>query len=316
MKRLIVFCLLVILSITIYFHLDVINLMIKGYDFDYAFNLINHKDFKEENLDRYLKLKLEADESIFIVNNNYDLVEHTNFSLLLDFYNQDYFIEDNIERYLDYYNDTYTFEEVVSHVNSNIDNEYYTNITNTNTSDGYLMLVNKYTSLASDFRPNNLVSIDDKYGIGSMDKNAYEQYIKMYNDLVDESYKIKIVSSYRSYSYQNTLYNNYVDRDGQIAADTYSAKAGHSEHQTGLAIDITDVSGTLTSFENSPTFEYIKNNAHKYGFILRYPEDSTLITGYSYEPWHYRYVGVDVATEIYNLNITFDEYYAYFVNNN
>ena len=108
---------------------------------------------------------------------------------------------------------------------------------------------------------------------------------------------IRVVSGFRSYNTQNNLYNNYVNRDGRAAADTYSARPGHSEHQTGLAADINLVDD---SFEYTSEGQWLNNNAYKYGFILRYPKGKTSETGYIYESWHYRYVGVDLATKLYN----------------
>ena len=117
------------------------------------------------------------------------------------------------------------------------------------------------------------------------------------------------MSAYRSYTNQETLYNRYVQKDGSIKADTYSARPGHSEHQTGLAVDVHNTVLPYTSFDKTNEFTWMKENAHKYGFILRYPKDKTNITGYDYEPWHNRYIGVEHATYIYENNITFDEYY-------
>ena len=113
-------------------------------------------------------------------------------------------------------------------------------------------------------------------------------------------------STYRSYDYQVKLYNYYLQRDPQSVVDTYSARPGHSEHQTGLTIDIRSSS----SFDNltDSDYEWMLNNSYKYGFIIRYPKNSQNITGYVEEPWHIRYVGVDVATKIHEENISLDEY--------
>ena len=137
----------------------------------------------------------------------------------------------------------------------------------------------------------------------------------MYNDAAKNNLYLYISSPYRSYNRQNVLYNTYVKKDGESKADTYSARPGYSEHQTGLAFDLgTAENHDINEFVESKEFKWMKNNAHKYGFILRYPYGKKYITGYIYEPWHYRYVGIDAATYIYNNNITFEEYYAYFVN--
>ena len=119
-------------------------------------------------------------------------------------------------------------------------------------------------------------------------------------------------SGFRSYEYQTTLYNRYVNRDGKANADRYSARPGYSEHQTGLAFDIGEVNRQdlwLTEeFGETPAGQWLMNNAHHYGFILRYPKGKEHITGFMYESWHYRYVGVEHATTIYNANTTLEEY--------
>lgn len=113
-------------------------------------------------------------------------------------------------------------------------------------------------------------------------------------------------SGYRSYQYQTQLYNNYVNQHGEEAANTFSAKPGFSEHQTGLTFDLKDFNGQLV--EDPITSQWIKDNCAKYGFIVRYPEGKEDITGYIYEPWHLRYVGEEVANQIMNNNTTLEQY--------
>lgn len=131
----------------------------------------------------------------------------------------------------------------------------------------------------------------------------------MCKDALKENIKLYGGSGYRSYSTQSGLYNHYVKEDGKANADTYSARPGHSEHQTGLAIDIVTSKGGFV-YENYQEYKWLIKNSYKYGFILRYPKGKENITGYMYEPWHYRYLGTDIATEIHNLNITYEEYVA------
>lgn len=113
-------------------------------------------------------------------------------------------------------------------------------------------------------------------------------------------------SGYRSYQYQTQLYNNYVNQHGEEEANTFSARPGFSEHQTGLTFDLKDFNGQLV--EDPITSQWIKDNCAKYGFILRYPERKEDITGYIYEPWHLRYVGEEVANQIMNNNTTLEQY--------
>ena len=126
-----------------------------------------------------------------------------------------------------------------------------------------------------------------------------------------EGIYLKAGSTYRSYSYQLNLYNNYVKRDGKNEADTYSARAGFSEHQTGLAIDIMNNKELyIDENDTKKEYEWLKNNSYKYGYILRYPQGKEHITGYMFEDWHFRYFGENISTELYNNKLTYEEYLA------
>ena len=182
------------------------------------------------------------------------------------------------------------------------------------------MIVNKYYYLEKNYYYGELVKMDSKYdnqNSNMLNSIAYEAFKKLVDQAEIEGYHIRNNSAYRSYDTQNSLYNNYKKNNGISYADKWSARPGFSEHQTGLALDVgVESKYSVGKFENSREFTWMKENSYKYGFILRYPKGKEYITGYSYEPWHYRYVGVDAATYIYENNITFEEYYAYFVENN
>lgn len=124
---------------------------------------------------------------------------------------------------------------------------------------------------------------------------------------------VQVVSGYRSYDYQVSVYGNYVKTVGQSAADQESARPGYSEHQTGMAVDLGAQNGTCTleaCFGTTPEGKWLAANAYLYGYILRYPADKIAITGYEYEPWHFRYVGVALATEMHRQNIqTLEEFF-------
>lgn len=283
-----------------------------------ADELIQNNSFKIDKLDRYLdyyKTNSEADiESvILIVNEDIDLKTSTYSPIIKDLIKEQYFISDKFERYLNFYtkNKNRTTNEIIAMVNSYVDYGFYEHNIVTDISMDNLMLVNKFYQLPSNYVPSDLVTIESKYGHnGQLRKETYEEFKKMYHEAEKENLRLNIASPYRSYSLQKSVYENYVARDGQRAADTYSARPGHSEHQTGLTIDIGVIND---SFKNTNEFKWLQDNAYKYGFILRYPEGLSHITGYKFEPWHYRYVGVEVATEVHNLGITFDEYYAFFL---
>jgi len=173
--------------------------------------------------------------------------------------------------------------------------------------DSYL-IANKTYALPESFVPTNTYkNITSTNCAECIDKDAYNAYTKMKSEATGLT--LWIASGYRSYSYQDALYSGYVNRSGKQSADTYSARPGHSEHQTGLAFDLNSVSD---SFANTNEGKWINENCHKYGFIIRYPKGKDGITGYKYEPWHLRYVGVDLATKLYNNGdwITMEEYFG------
>lgn len=282
--------------------------------------LVEQENFINDNFMRYLKYyqkyNLSSDKVIIAVNNDLDKDDIELNEIVESFMNQNYFIRDNLKRYLQYHekNSNLEFKEIITRVNSNIDQVFYKDIVKTDLSKDNLIIVNKFYYLPNDYIPSNLINIEEVHGVGQIKKEVYDAFKKMYNDAKEENLYLYISSPYRSYERQNTLYSEYVSGDGVIEADTYSARPGHSEHQTGLAFDLgTSTDHYIGNFKNSKEFRWIKENGHKYGFILRYPYGKTYITGYIYEPWHYRYVGVEVATYIYENNITYEEYYEYYV---
>ncbi len=148
-----------------------------------------------------------------------------------------------------------------------------------------ILIANKTYSLPSNYNPGLLGEFNSAFA-------------NMKNAAASEGIALSIVSGFRSYNTQQTLYNRYVARDGKAAADRYSARPGHSEHQSGLAADLNQVSD---SFGNTPAGKWLANNCWKYGFILRYPKGKESETGYMYESWHFRYIGnVEMAEKLYN----------------
>lgn len=177
--------------------------------------------------------------------------------------------------------------------------------------DDYL-IVNKTYSLPSDFIPSNTV-LDAQNKTNTcnkcIDKTVYKAWLDMEAAASAIGLNIYISSGYRPYSTQEKLYNNYVNRDGKSKADTYSARAGHSEHQSGLAFDLNQINDT---FANTNEGKWIASHAYIYGFILRYPKGKSEQTGYKYESWHLRYVGTDLSYKLYNDGnwITMEEYFG------
>ena len=185
----------------------------------------------------------------------------------------------------------------------------------TNT-DSLLILVNKTHPISETYEPKDLVKPNvksNKTGL-SLRKEAAEALETMFNAALNDNITLVLGSSYRSYNYQQTLFTNYSKRDGEEAANKYSARAGTSEHQTGLACDISDAAGAhylKQSFKDTAEGMWLKDNAHRFGFILRFPLGKEDITGYMFEPWHFRYVGVEEAQKIVDSGLTLEEFYNF-----
>ncbi len=175
--------------------------------------------------------------------------------------------------------------------------------------DGYL-IVNKTYPLPEDYVPKNTYkTVNTANCADCLDKSVIDAYNKMKTDAAANGLTLWIASGFRSYGYQTALYNGYANANGKAAADTYSARPGHSEHQSGLAFDLNTVT---QSFADTKEGIWINENCHKYGFIIRYPKGKDNETGYIYEPWHLRYVGENLASKLYNNGdwITMETYFG------
>ena len=216
-------------------------------------------------------------------------------------------------------NNDLDLSSIIRNINIHLDKDFYEVAYYTDTSLDTAMLVNKYYLLSSDYAPDDLVTVPQTYSWGDAGSQqvrevAYTAFLDMWNAAEEEGYYLMINSSYRSYADQETVYNNYKNSSGERYADSIAARPGSSEHQTGLAIDVFSRTNTnRNTFTDSAEAIWLAENSYKFGFILRYPEDKVDITGYSYESWHFRYVGEDIATYIYENDITLEEYYAYFL---
>ena len=225
-----------------------------------------------------------------------------------------YYKDENVKEYEEYRqkNPDLSIEKVITNVNIGLNNKYYTNTKPSKYLNTEKILVNKYNYVTEDYIPESLQIVSSKYSSKTVKLVSYakEAFEELAAAAEKENYTINAMSSYRDYAYQNTLYNNYAKKDGYDNADTYSARPGYSEHQTGLAVDINNKKEYFTNFEKTKEYEWMQNNAYKYGFILRFPKDKVLETGYEYESWHYRYVGKEIAKYIHDNNMCYEEYYA------
>jgi D-alanyl-D-alanine carboxypeptidase len=179
--------------------------------------------------------------------------------------------------------------------------------------DDITIIVNRFLTLPSTYEPSDLVdlsTLDQTHPSSLLREEAAHAFIAL-RQAVKRDLNVNIVSrsAYRSYEEQTRLFNRYAAQDGVLKANRYSAFPGQSEHQTGLAVDIAQSDQSYLKFKSSLAYPYLKTHAYRYGFTLRYPEGKSKITGYIYEPWHWRYVGLELATRLFYEELTLDEFY-------
>ncbi len=196
--------------------------------------------------------------------------------------------------YIEYYKET----EVSANINRNA------------------LIVNKHYYIDEKFIPSDLVTLSIQYA--AQDRQLVSEAadaLKVMCDALQSETGLRMYASsaYRSYQSQVDIYNGYLATKGQEATDLVAARPGFSEHQTGLTVDMTPVGSSMGEFEDSEQYKWMLDNCYKYGWILRYPEGKTTITGYDFEAWHYRYLGVDLATKVHASGLTYDEYYELYL---
>src|SRR5690625_3192692 len=202
--------------------------------------------------------------------------------------------------------------------NSNDNNDDTLNDTGDNSDDDPTItaLVNKEHSLEDNYAPDDLVTVDvptvlENPEVNQLREVAADALKDMFNEAKESGIYLHARSGYRSYETQVQLFQNYVEQHGEEAANRYSAKPGQSEHQTGLVMDVTSESMNFQldeSFDETKEGKWLRDHAHEYGFIIRYPKDGEDMTGYMYEPWHIRYLGIDMATNVYESGLTYEQY--------
>ncbi len=314
--------------------------IIKSYEYSDTLNAaFKSKYYKDANLDSYSKIKYQDQKNI--IKNINTLIDkgysNSNISLILahgndddvsefakrdkikyleEFYSLSYAKLKYYDRYVKYSSETGEDEETtVLFVNLSMDTDDYVNPVKTS-AFSIDMLVNKHYKLDEDFVPDDLVEFDQEYcndEVQEGNREAVVAFKNMYEAAKKEGLGLVINSSYRSYQDQENICNTFKDLYGEGYVTKYVALPGFSEHQTGLAFDIGSTSSKV--FAESKEYEWMKENAYKYGFILRFTKSNAYITGFRSEPWHYRYVGKKIAKYIYENDISFEEYYAEFLDN-
>ena len=281
-------------------------------------NYVDHKDLIDNVNNLIKKGYSNSDINIILAHGDNEEVKRfakrDKIKYLEEFYFIDYAKLDYYDRYLNYSDETGEDEETtVLHVNLDMDKPVYDDATLVD-KFSLDMLINKRRYLAENYEPEDLVKISDKYASSDdmfASRLCVNAFIEMHDAALREGYEIVINSAYRSYQDQQEISDLYLGVYGQKYVDNYVAKPGFSEHQTGLAFDIG--SRKVNVFANSEEYKWMLENAHKYGFINRFPKKHENITGFRSEPWHFRYVGKDIAKYIYENNITLEEYYVIFL---
>ena len=180
------------------------------------------------------------------------------------------------------------------------------------------VIVNKERKLPEGYEPPDLMIPDVAFQAVNQERKHLREPAalaleKLFEAAEDDGLELVAVSGYRRYETQEYLYNRSVEVNGKEYADQYSAKPGHSEHQTGLAMDVSTASvafDLVEAFEETPEGQWVAENAHEHGFVIRYPKGKSDITGYNYEPWHLRYVGQEIATSIHEQSETIEKFFG------
>lgn len=268
-----------------------------------AINRVKDKGYNEEEADAILRSGDDASLTHFL---SLDYQQE-----VMDFLQFDYAKLENMERYYDYQQRELTSDEdTVTYVNIGLDKDFYTDYEVIH-DYSVTVLANKYNQLSENYVPDDLVDIPEEYCLNpdqKMTVEARDAFIEMAKKAKEDGLNLQIRSSYRTYEDQEAIYNDYKEMYGERRADSIAARPGFSEHQTGLVIDI--ATSQTSIFSQTEEYRWMKDHAYLYGFIQRYPEGKSDITGYNNEAWHYRYVGVDIATAMRDTDLTYDEYYV------
>lgn len=218
----------------------------------------------------------------------------------------------------DYIDDCLAHRETNSTSHFELSGNYYSVYENSIPADdtNVNMLVNKTYYLSDLYQPAQVTEVSVQYATKGLQlaKEAAEALSSFGAKGQELGLRFYASSGYRDYYKQDALYTSYVASMGQEQADALSARPGYSEHQTGLTVDLAAISADgISEYKDTQEYQWTKENCMNYGFILRYPEGKTQITGYDFEPWHYRYIGVDLAQAVYASNLTYDEYYQLYL---
>ena len=255
-----------------------------------------------------LTKKLTKDEinKLLTMKKNSDIVNLTK---------EKYFIFKNLDKYLEYKkeNEGKKNNEIVAIINTEANVDWMDNEKKTDTSKGSLMLVNRIYGLPSDYEPDDIVDVPSLYAYTGkkISNSILNDIISLIEAGKEEGYTFVVSDGYRSYKEQENIYNNYKNSYGESEADIYVAKPGHSDYQTGMSFDLMPYNKVIDNPSESEEYKWLKENAHKYGFIFRLPKDKEKLTRFKSSTWRLRYVGTEASTVIHNENLCLEEYLAY-----
>ena len=288
------------------------NNILSSSNYDFFKSLYDVDGFNVDKIESYLNKAINiknAEAVVEVVNNNIEGDEE----FINEVSSDTFFVASNLNLYLKYKEEKKNIRDLLEYVNTHAyAKPYEKRIYAEPDKYGTKVLVNKYFYLGENYVPDDLVELTSEQGYGSLRKEAYDAYVKMFEDAKKEGIYFYATSSYRSYDTQVIIYNRYLTIDSKEEVDIYSARPGFSDHQTGYTVDILKQGYDFGNFYTTKESKWLAENAYKYGFILRYPEGKEEATGYKYEPWHYRYVG-DAAEDVYKSGVSYDEYFEKYI---
>ena len=274
--------------------------------YDYKLSLVGYKEDEVKTI----KDKLSNEEIDNLMELKYD-------KNIVKFMSEKYFMYKNLSKYLDYKRDNKleSYTNIVTIINTEANVDWFDNTKETDTSKKELMLVNRLYGLSKDYEPDDIVDVPSQYAYSGVkiSNSIMDNIVALIDAASDEGYTLVLADGYRSYSEQESIFERYKDAYGYSEADRIAARAGHSEYQTGISFTIVPLYKEYDKPKESPEYKWLNDNAYRYGFIFRLPEDKTDITGFEASTWRLRYVGSEAANIIKSENICFEEYYAYFV---
>lgn len=274
--------------------------------YDYKLSLVGYKEDEVKTI----KDKLNNGEIDNLMELKYD-------KNIVKFINEKYFIYKNLSKYLEYKKDNKleSYTNIVTIINTEANIDWFDNTKETDISKKELMLVNRLYGLSKDYEPDDIIDVPSQYAYTGVkiSNSIMDNIVALIDAASDEGYTFVLADGYRSYSEQESIFERYKNAYGYSEADRIAARAGHSEYQTGISFTIVPLYKEYDKPKESLEYKWLSDNAYRYGFIFRFPEDKTDITGFEASTWRLRYVGSEAANIIKSENICFEEYYAYFV---